>query len=72
MTMTITVSNSCKSPIATWLPLKNDGSGQPHSMCPIEKYINASQKPRDARRRFFRAGVSLSFSASSPEESWAV
>ena len=68
MTMTATVSNSCKSPIATWLPSKKDGSGQPHIMCPMETYISTIQKPKEAKSRFFSAGVSRSFSASPSED----
>ena len=40
ITMTMTVSSSCNSPIATWFPLKKDGSGQFHIICPIETYIS--------------------------------
>ena len=68
MTITITVSNNCKRPIATWLPAKNDGSGQPHIMCPMETYMSTIQKPREAKSRFFRTGVSLSASASSSDK----
>ena len=64
MTMMMTVSSSCVSPMATWLPSKKPGSGQPHIMCPMEKYIRMSRKPSDQQslRRSF--GVSWSASAS--------
>ena len=65
MTMTAMVSSSWSSPMATWLPARQAGSGQPHIMCPIETYISAIKKPSDAIRRRLSAGVSRSASASS-------
>ena len=44
----------------------NPGTGQPHIICPMEKYIRTIRNPTDAIRRFFSTGVSLSFSMSSP------
>ena len=58
MTMTITVSKSCASPIATWFPSKNEGSRQPHIMCPMEIYIRTSKKPRDQNSLLLSFGVS--------------
>ena len=31
--------------MATWLSLNQAGSGQPHIMCPMEKYISTIRKP---------------------------
>ena len=64
MTMMIMVSSICKIPIATWLPCIKPGSGQFHSMCPMEKYISTTQKISEAIRRRLRRGVSVSFKAS--------
>ncbi len=44
--------------------VKNAGSGQPHIIWPMEKYISTSRKPRDAISRRFSLGVSWSSSAS--------
>ena len=41
------------------------GSGQPHIICPIEKYISTIKNTIDVIRRFRRTGVSWSRSASS-------
>ena len=68
ITMITTVNNNCKSPIATWLLSKNDGSGQPHIICPIETYIRTIKNPRDAISRFLSTGVSLSSSVSPSED----
>ena len=65
MTMIMIVSSICKSPIATWFPLKKLGRGQPHIMCPMETYMSTIRNPSDAISRFFSTGVSLSRSASS-------
>ena len=43
--------------MATWLPSNQPGSGQPHIMWPIEKYIRMSRKTTDAMSRFLRCGV---------------
>ena len=64
MTITATVSRSCKSPIATWFPSKNSGNGQPHIICPIEKYIRTTKNMSDAISLLRSFGVSLSTSAS--------
>ena len=64
MTITATVSRSCKSPIATWFPLKNSGSGQPHIICPMEKYMRTTRNMSDAISLLRSFGVSLSTSAS--------
>ena len=50
--------------MATWLPSNQPGSGQPHIMWPIEKYIRMSRKTTDAMSRFLRCGVWWSASAS--------
>ena len=59
-----TVSSSCVSPMATWLSVKNAGSGQPHIMCPIEKYMSMSKRTTETISRRLSAGVSRSRSAS--------
>ena len=64
MTITATVSRSCKSPIATWFPLKNLGNGQPHIICPMEKYMRTTKNMSDAISLLRSFGVSLSTSAS--------
>ena len=66
MTMTIPASSSWTRPMATWLPSNQPGSGQPHIMWPIEKYIRMSRKTTDAMSRFLRCGVWWSTSASVP------
>ena len=63
--MTAVVSSSCNSPMARWFSAKNAGAGQPHIICPMEKYISTSKKPRDQRSRCFKTGVSRSERASS-------
>ena len=63
--MTMIVRSICTRPIATWLLSKKLGSGQPHIICPIEKYMRTIRNPSDAISRFFSTGVSLSRSASS-------
>ena len=64
MTMTAAASSSCTSATATWLPSNQPGSGQPHIMCPIEKYISTARKPSDAISRRLSRGVSRSARAS--------
>ena len=44
---------------------KDDGSGQPHIMCPIETYISKSRNPADTINRRKSFGVVRSASASS-------
>ena len=65
ITMIITVRRSCRSPMATWFSAKNAGTGHPHIICPMEKYIRTIKNPKEARSRFFRTGVSWSARASS-------
>ena len=65
ITMTMPASSICTIPMATWLPSKKAGSGQPNIMCPMEKYMSTRRKPSDAINLFFRTGVSWSLSASS-------
>ena len=65
ITIIIIVRSICISPIATWLPSRNDGSGQPHIICPIEIYISTIRNPTDAISLFFNTGVALSFNMSS-------
>ena len=65
ITITMPASSSCTSPMAMWLPSNQRGSGQPHIMCPMEKYISTSKKPSEAISRRFSLGVSWSASASS-------
>ncbi len=31
--------------MATWLSIRKQGSGQPHIICPMEKYISTMRKP---------------------------
>lgn len=49
----------------------NPGTGHPHIICPMEKYIRTIRNPTDAIRRLFSTGVSLSFSISSPAKACA-
>ena len=65
MTMTMPASSSWTSPMAMWLPSNQWGSGQPHIMWPMEKYISTSRKPSEAISRRRSLGVSWSASASS-------
>ena len=65
MTMTAMVSRSCTSPIAMWFPSKNFGSGHPHIIWPMEKYMSGIKRRTELTRRRFMTGVSLSFSISS-------
>ena len=46
----------------------NPGTGHPHIICPMEKYIRTIRNPSDAIRRLFNTGVSLSFNISSPAD----
>ena len=50
--------------MATWFPSKNFGSGQPHMLCPMEKYISTSRKPSEAASLRSSFGVSRSLSSS--------
>ena len=68
--ITTAVSSSWISPIATWFPSRNRGSGNPHIMCPIEKYISIKRNTSDhisrvrmLRNEFcvFSAGLSAGF-----------
>lgn len=63
--MTIPARSSCTSPMAIWLPSNQAGSGHPHIMCPMEKYISTARKPTEATSLFFKRGVSRSFNISS-------
>ena len=65
MTMMMPVSSSWARPMATWLSVKKAGRGQPHIICPMDRYIRTSEKPREVNKRRFSAGVSRSFSGSS-------
>ena len=58
MTMMMTVRSNWMRPIATWLSLRKFGSGQPHIMCPMERYIRTSKKPRDQNSLLLSFGVS--------------
>ena len=58
MTMTAAVSSSWASPSAAGFAAKKDGRGQPHIVCPMERYMSTSKNPRDAKSRRFRRGVS--------------
>ena len=65
MTMTATVSSSCKRPMATWFPWRKAGTGQFHIIWPMEKYMSTARKSREDQRRRFKSGVSWSARASS-------
>ena len=45
-----------RAPMAMWLPSNKSGSGQPHIMCPMEKYISTSRKPSEAMSRRLSTG----------------
>ena len=64
MTMMIPVSSSCIRPIAMGFASSASGSGHPHMLWPMDRYMSRSRKPREEKRRFFKAGVSLSASVS--------
>ena len=64
MTMTMPASSSWTRPMAMWLPSNQWGRGQPHIMCPMEKYISTSRKPSEAMSRRLSLGVSWSARAS--------
>ena len=72
MTMMMPVSSSWARPMATWLSVKKAGRGQPHIICPMDRYIRISRKPREVNKRRFSAGVSRSFSGSSCAVSFAL
>ena len=69
ITMITIVKSIWISPIATWLSFKNPGNGQPHIICPIDRYINKSKKTTDEHRRFLNVLISLS-SISDISSSW--
>ena len=50
------------------MPSKNGGSGKPHIMCPMEKYISTAKNTADCNSRRFNTGVSRSASGSSPAD----
>ena len=62
ITMIIAASIICTSPIPTWLSVNHAGSGQPHIICPMEKYMSTIKNTTDAIRRFFNSGVCVSSS----------
>ena len=66
--MTIAARRSWASPIITWFPSMNEGSGRPSIMCPIEIYMSSRRKPIEATSRRTIAGVSVSLRASSSAE----
>ena len=65
MSIMMAASIICSKPIATWLPVNQPGIGQPHIMCPIEKYMRTAKKPIELISLRFSLGVSVSLSASS-------
>ena len=65
MTMTMAARIICRRPMAMWFPSKNAGSGHPHIVCPMEKYMRTMRKPSDQMSLFLRAGVSWSSRAAS-------
>ena len=71
ITMIMPASRSSMSPIAMWLSARKDGSGHPHIICPMEKYMRINRKIREAIKRFLRAGVSVSFNSSASSETEA-
>ena len=54
--------------MATWLPSKNDGSGKPNIICPMEKYISITRKTTDEISLFLSFGVSVSSNAFSSSD----
>ena len=71
MTITMAVKINWISPIATWFPSKNAGSGQPHIICPMEKYMRTIRNPTEYQSLRFKTGVSWSFNASSASKDCA-
>ena len=47
---------------------RNAGSGQPHIMWPIEKYISTTRKPSDQKSLRFSFGVSWSSNCASASD----
>ena len=58
ITMTMAARIICRIPIATWLFAKNEGTGQFHMPCPMEKYIRTRRKTMEDRSLFLSLGVS--------------
>ena len=58
ITMMMTVKSSWASPIATGLSARKAGAGQPHIMCPMDRYISSARNTSELNRRRLRAGVS--------------
>ena len=68
MIITNMVRSICVSPIATWLPSKNDGSGQFHIICPIDIYIRGINIMTDATSLIFIFDRAASLSDCPPPE----
>ena len=64
MTMMIRARRSSRSPRATWFS-KISGTGHPHIMCPMLKYMRTMRKTAEVISLFLSLGVSVSLSASS-------
>ena len=60
MIMTQMAKSICTRAMATWLPTKKGGRGQPNIMCPMEKYMSTKRKPTELTRRRIILGVSRS------------
>ena len=63
------------SPIATWFPSKNAGSGQPHIICPMEKYMRTIRNPTEyqilrasRRSKFLKSRIRANSPAEKPED----
>ena len=54
-------NNNCSNPTATWLCSKNAGTGHPHIICPMEKYIKTIKKTKE-QNSLFIVGHSLDVS----------
>ena len=65
MPITTKESSICKIAITTGLLSNPKGNGNPHIVCPIDKYINKRRNKREKTSLLQSAGVSLSASASS-------
>ena len=71
MIMQIAARIICRSASPMGLFSKNAGTGKPHIICPIEKYMRTSRNPSEVISLLLSFGVSRSFRASSSAASFA-
>ena len=66
-TITAPVNRSCSRPMAMGSRASTAGSGQPHMLCPMERYISGSSSASDTISRTRSRGVVRSFRASAAD-----